>query len=188
MQCISDHVHNSEDEEAKDLWAPTAARIVQHVLREALVMSLAAGRREVTAEFIEDAATRILPWRWCLSANALSLRSLERAENVMVDAVLNHNPTQRDITAVAMIQDILLNLGKQDSTLAAHGLPLSKLRDKVKSKLKPSQRNSINQLLKNSLEELTADPTSGIQKVDGPANAAGARAVYYRVPGAVTLP
>lgn len=188
MQCISDHVYNSEDEEAKDLWAPTAARIVQHVLREALVMSLAAGRREVTAEFIEDAATRILPWRWCLSANALSLRSLERAENVMVDAVLNHNPTQRDITAVAMIQDILLNLGKQDSTLAAHGLPLSKLRDKVKSKLKPSQRNSINQLLKNSLEELTADPTSGIQKVDGPANAAGARAVYYRVPGAVTLP
>lgn len=188
MQFISNHVNASDDEEARELWAPTASRIVQHVLREALVMSLAAGRREVTAEFIEDAATRILPWRWCLSANALTLRSLARAEDMMVDAVLNHNPTQRDITAVAMIQDILLNLGKNDSTLASQGLPLSKLRDKVKSKLKPSQRNSINQLLKNSLEELTADPTSGIQQIEGPANAAGARAIYYRVPGSVTLP
>lgn len=188
MQFVQAHVNYSEDEEAKDLWSPTAARIVQHVLREALVMSLAAGRREVTAEFIEDAAIRILPWRWCHSANALSLRSLERAENIMVDAVLNHNPQQKDITAVSMIADIVLNLAKTDSTLASTGLPLSKLRDKVKSKLKPSQRSAINQLLKNSLEVLAADPTSGIRQVDGPANVAGQRAVYYCVPGAVTLP
>jgi hypothetical protein len=188
MQAISNHVHSSEDEEARELWAPTAARIVQHVLREALVMSLAAGRREVTAEFIEDAACRILPWRWCLSANALTRRQMERAENVMVDAVLNHNPQQKDITALAMIQEILLNLGKQDSTLASDGLPLSKLRDKVKSKLKPQHRNSVNQLLKANLEVLVADPTSGIKRVDGPKNAAGVQATYYCVPGAVNLP
>jgi len=188
MQCIADHVHSSEDAEAKELWAPTAARIVQHVLREALVMSLAAGRREVTAEFIEDAATRILPWRWCQSANALTIRSLERAENVMVDAVLNHNPNQKDLSADAMIKDILLKLGQEDSVLAAKGLPLSKLRDKVKTRLHPRHRNGVNRLLKLSLEALTADPTSGIRKVEGPPNAAGTCAVYYQVPGAVTIP
>lgn len=188
MQYIAKHIHESDDEEAKELWAPTAARIVQHVLREALVMSLSAGRREVTAEFIEDAAIRILPWRWCHSANALTIRALERAENVMVEAVLSHNPNQKDLTADAMIGDILLKLGQEDSTLASHGLPLSKLRDRVKSRLHPRHRNAVNTLLKNSLETLTADPTSGIQKIEGPANAAGARAVYYRVPGAVTLP
>jgi hypothetical protein len=188
MQCISNHVHNSEDEEARELWSPTASRITQHVLREALVMSLAAGRREVTAEFIEDAATRILPWRWCLSANALTIRSLERAELVMADAVLNTNPQQRDITPAALIRDVLLQLAKDDSTLAAKGLPISKLRDKVKSRLPANKRHSINTLLKNALEELTADPTSGIQQVDGPKNAAGASAVYYRVPGSVSLP
>lgn len=188
MQFVQAHVTHSDDEEARELWAPTASRIVQHVLREALVMSLAAGRREVTAEFIEDAACRILPWRWCHSANALTLRSLERAENIMVDAVLNHNPQQKDITANSMIRDIILNLAKTDSTLASTGLPLSKLREKVKSKLKPAQRTSINQLLKNVLEELTADPTSGIRKVPGPANVAGQRADYYCAPGAVLLP
>lgn len=188
MNCISEHIGKSDDAEAQELWTPTAARIVQHVLREALVMSLAAGRREVTAEFIEDAAIRILPWRWCQSANALTMRILERAENVMVDAVLNHNPNQKDLSADAMIQEILLNLAKQDSTLASAGLPLSKLRDKVKSRLHPKHRNAVNTLLKNSLEVLTADPTSGIRQVPGPANAAGTRAVYYQVPGTVTLP
>jgi hypothetical protein len=188
MQCIADHVHSSDDAEAKELWAPTAARIVQHVLREALVMSLAAGFREVTAEFIEDAAIRILPWRWCQSANALTTRALERAENVMVEAVLSHNPNQKDLTADAMIKDILLKLGQEDSTLASKGLPLSKLRDKVKSRLHPKHRNAVNRLLQISLESLTADPTSGIRQVQGPPNAAGACAVYYQVPGSVIVP
>lgn len=187
MSDIQKHLVDCDDPDNKSLWDPMAARITQHVLREALTMSLAAGRDYVSAEFVQDAACRILPWRWCLSAAALTRRAMERAEDIMAESVITLNPQQRDLTPYAMISDILQLLAKEDKTLINPGLTFPKLRDKVRSRLPRNSRNAVSTLLKDGLQNLCADPASGVCKVEGPKNAAGIAAEHYTVRTTVRL-
>jgi hypothetical protein len=181
MSEIQDHIQAADDDDNRLLWNPLATRVTQHVLREALIVALAAGKKEVTAEFIEDAATRILPWRWCLSANALTRRANERAEDIMADAVISYNPAQQDLSPAAMISKILVGLAGEHPELKSTGMPISKLRDLVRRRLPRHTRNSVGTLLKTSLQELTSDPTSGIEKRPGAKNAVGQASDYYVV-------
>lgn len=170
MSDLQAHLRQCDDPDLQSLWDPMASRLTQHVMREALTMSLAAGRTEVSAEFIEDAACRIIPWRWCLSAAALTRRAVERAEDIMAEAVISLNPQQRDLSPNAMILDVLQKLAQEDRTLINPGMNFTQLRDRVRSRLSRSHRASVSVLLKNALTELCANPASGICKSETTGN------------------
>jgi hypothetical protein len=194
MALVRAHIQQSDDPDTRTLWEPMASRLVQHALREALIMTLAAGRKSsptdplvkepfhVTAEFIEDAATRILPWRMCMSANALTRRATERAEDVLAQAVTVTNPKMRDLTPSAMIRDLLFDLAADDRNLALSGMTKTEIHKRLQSRLpRGSARTSVSKLLTSALEELSADPTTGIAQVPGKPNALGKTGVRYTV-------
>ncbi len=181
MAEIQQYIQDQQDEDLKSLWMPMAARITQHVLREALIVALASGSKKVTADLIEDAACRILPWRWCYSADALTKRANERAEDVVAATLTQLNTAQRDLTAPSMIRDILMNLAKDDKTLTNPGIPSSKLTERVRSRLPRDRRNQVATLLKTNLPILTSDPKSGITEIEGKPGIGGKTSKMYRI-------
>jgi hypothetical protein len=186
MADIQQHVQDQQDEDLKTLWMPMAARITQHVLREALIVTLAAGRTnnqpfKVTAQTIEDAACRILPWRWCYSANALTRRANERAEDLVAASMLQLNPQQKDLTAPSMIRDLLKTLATEDKSLTNPGIPLAKLTEKVRSRLPRERRSQVSTLLKTTLPVLCSDPASGITEHEGKPGIGGKIPKTYRI-------
>lgn len=177
---IQHYIEEADDEENKALWNPLASRFTQHVIREALTIALASGSTEITGEMIEDAATRIIPWRWCLSANALTRRANERAEDILADAAQT-NPRQEDLTPSARVKAILYRLAEEKPQLRAGGLTRDELLDAVRGRFRRASRNSVSKLLNSALAQLTADPTSGVREMQGPPNGIGIPTMRYQV-------
>lgn len=156
---------NMEDNQA--LWEPLVSRFTQHVLREALTMSLAANRRTakgeryIPAEFIEDAAIRLIPWRWCLSACALTRRTYERVEDVIA-ASLTVNPKQVDLTIDAKVESVLEKLTMEDPRTAAAGFDRARILSSLRSTVPRSRRRDLAGVLYKVLDRMVLDPDSKV--------------------------
>lgn len=180
QQAIQYQIEITDDEDNRALWNPLAARFTQHVIREAIAIALSSGQTELTGELIEDAATRLVPWRWCLSANALTRRASERAEDILVDAV-QVNPQRQDLTPTAQVKQILLLLANEQPVLRKSGMTKTDLLSAMRGRVKRQSRNSVSKLLESALTTLAMDPTSGIKEIEGPPNALGVPSTRYQV-------
>jgi hypothetical protein len=148
------------------LWQPLVARYVQHVLREAMTITLAAGKREVTAETLSDAALRIIPWRWGLWCTALTKRNLDRVEDVIA-ASSKENNRQDDLSPEAKVFTVMVKMAKSDPTRREGGWTASEIARKATSTINPKRaRVGVHARLVKAVEALGNDPDSGIRKVE----------------------
>lgn len=150
------------DEDASVMWGPLCSRLVQHVMREALVVTLSSGSREITPEIIRDCGTRILPWRWAMTTQALGRRALERAEDVLAHAALDNSRgvdrTPRGRVKAAMAQ-MWRDSSEEERKL---GWPKTQITAKVTGMLPRNNRKNVARLVADALDELCADSTTGI--------------------------
>jgi hypothetical protein len=154
------------DPDTQALWEPMASRFTQHVLREALVVSLGAGRREVTAEILEDCALRVMPWRWGLSTRALVKRQFERAENIIA-ASFSDNAAHEDLSPEAKILKALSSMYTREPRLRQIGWTHAEVVRRATSTISPkSARLGVGPRLQRALEGLSVDPTSGISRIE----------------------
>lgn len=157
------------EEDVRQVFSPLASRITQHIMREALTMALGAGYRTVTGPMIEDAATRLFPWRVAHTADALLTRSQEIAtENVARMSV--ENPTMADRTPDGAVLRALAKLAATGTAQErGQGFTRSqvsaKVRDGFSSK---TARNGVSGLVASTLERLVSAPDGVVTaRVDG---------------------
>lgn len=171
--CLAD---DRVDVDVRAVFQPLAARLTQHVMREAAVISLGAGYRVVSADAILDAATRLIPWRVALTADALLTRQAEVTTTLMAQAALS-NPTNIDTSTKAIVGRHLAYLAARGTAAQrGEGFTRGEVRERVKQPL-VRQRGSgvgIAQIVQQALDELVADgngitlDTSGVDAVGNP--------------------
>lgn len=159
-----EHFLEDADPDAIALWGPLVARFVSHVLREALVVSLAAGRRYITAEILEDCALRIVPWRWALSTRALLKRNTDRAEQVLSESFMA-NPHQVDLSVEAKVQATLGRMVSENQRQAKAGWTQGEIVQRTTSTLHKDRRKGVAPTLRAALQKLVDDPTSKVKTV-----------------------
>lgn len=151
------------DEDTRAVFLPLASRLTQHIMREAATVSLGAGHRTVTAKAIEDAATRIIPWRVAHTADALLTRAAEVSQVAMAKAAVS-NPNNIDTSAKGIVAKHLAMLATRRPGQRADGFTRSQIREQVKQPL-ARQRGTgagIAGIVKSALDELVADKQSGV--------------------------
>lgn len=150
------------DEDATVMWGPLCSRLVQHVMREALVVTLSSGSRDVTAEIIRDCATRVVPWRWAMTTKALGRRALERAEDVLAHAALD-NSRGVDRTPRGRVKAAMAQMWRDASDEERKvGWAKTQITAKVTGMLPRNNRKNVAKLVESALEELCSDSTSGV--------------------------
>lgn len=158
------------DEDATVMWGPLCSRFVQHVMREALVVTLSSGERDVTPEVIADCATRLVPWRWAMSTKALGRRAMERAEDVLAHAALD-NSRGVDRTPRGRVKAAMALMWKDSNEDERNdGWTRRQIVAKVTGMLNRNNRKNVTKLVTDSLEELVADVTSGVVQLKGERN------------------
>lgn len=152
----------SVDEDVRDVFMPLVARFTQHVMREALVVSLGAGYRTVSAARILDAATRIIPWRIASTADALLTRAMEVSAGLLRESHLA-NPSGTDLSTEGIVRTHLARLVAKNPTQRTDGFTRGDVRLAVKGALKkPDGSASISRLVETALETLAGRPDSGV--------------------------
>lgn len=168
------------DEDTKSVFVPLAARLTQHVMREAATISLGAGHRTVTAKAIEDAATRIIPWRVAHTADALLTRAAEVSQVAMAKAAVS-NPNNIDTSVKGIVAKHLAMLASRRPSQRGEGFTRSVIREQVKQPL-ARQRGTgagVGTLVQSALDELVADKQSGITINESGVDAVGNKVSRY---------
>lgn len=167
------------DPDTQSLWEPMASRFTQHVLREALVVSLGGGRREVTAEILDDAALRIIPWRWALSTRALVKRQAERAENIIA-ASFSENVAHVDLSPESKIVKAMSSMWQQDSRARTAGWTQTEVVRRATSTISPkSARQGVGPRLRTALDSLAVTEGSGITREQSGTDGTGSPIYRY---------
>jgi hypothetical protein len=172
------------EEDVKLVFTPLAARITQHVMREALVMALGAGYRTVTGDMITDAANRIIPWRIAHTADALLQRADEIAmENVARAAV--ENPRLDSRTPSDMVLRALAQLALKEPSKMSEGFTRGQIAAKVRDSIpNKAGRNGVGNLVRRILDELAASENSGVTSIAGGVNpVTGEQQLKYAITG-----
>ena len=130
------------DEDAQIMWGPLVSRYVQHVMREALVIALSAGRDQVSGTDITDAATRLLPWRWALTTRALSKRHHDRVSDILAMAALD-NPRGEDRTPEGRVLAAVSRMWRDSETGRDTGWTAEEITARVTSVLPRQARRAI---------------------------------------------
>jgi hypothetical protein len=151
------------EDDVRAVFNPLAARITQHIMREALVMAVGAGYRTVTAEMIEDAATRLFPWRVAHTADAL----LQRSSDIATEAVAKmslQNPTMEDRSVDGAVLRALSKLAAEATPEErAEGYLRSKITDRVRNSFSDkASRRGVGDLVWKTLDRLAATEGSGV--------------------------
>lgn len=150
------------DEDAKIMWGPLVARYVQHTMREALVIALSDGRREITGADITDAATRLVPWRWALTTRALSKRQHDRVADLLAMAA-SDNPRGEDRTPEGRVLSAMSRMVRDNPDRRADGFTEFEVLHKVTSMMNSrSARKGVSSVVASALRNLVADPKSGV--------------------------
>lgn len=166
------------DDDATMMWGPLCSRLVQHVMREALVVTLSSGSRQVTAETIRDCATRVVPWRWAMTTQALGRRAVERAEDILSRAAIN-NSKGTDLTPRGRVKDAMARMWKDASDdEKAQGWTKTEIVAKVTGMLDRSNRKNVASLVGNALEELSSDAATGINQVRSGTTRVGGQPIW----------
>lgn len=153
------------DEDAQVMWGPLVARYVQHTMREALVVTLSSGSREITSTTIEDCAVRLIPWRWALTTKALGRRTAERVEDILAAASMD-NPRGEDRTPEGQVLKVLQIMAKNDPQGRTLGWGRSEIAKRVTSALPRQARKNVSARVHKALLELSANATeTGVRKI-----------------------
>jgi hypothetical protein len=166
LKVESDLADDRVDDDVRAVFVPLAARLTQHIMREAATISLGSGRRVISARAIEDAATRIIPWRVALTADALLTRQASVTETLMAQAAVS-NPNNIDTSARGIVGKHLAMLATSKPGQRAEGFTKGEIRERVKQPL-TRQRGSgvgIAGIVQGALDALVADPHSGVTLV-----------------------
>lgn len=163
------------EDDVRSVFTPLAARLTQHIMREALVMALGSGYRTVTGAMITDAATRIIPWRLAHTADAL----LQRADEIATENVARmvvENPRMESRAPKVMVLQVMASLSLKSPSLIDEGIPATEIVQRVKDATgSKSAKAGVPNLVRRVLEELHADPTSGVDAV------ASSQIMRYRI-------
>lgn len=160
MDAVSDM-----DPDMQSLWEPLATRITQHVLREALTVSLAAGRRYVSGEIITDCAIRILPWRMAMSTKALMRRQTERVDDVIAQS-MTENTQQTDLSTDAKILAIMHRLSNDEPKQRGLGWTRGDIGRRVASTISSRSRKGVAARAGRALDLMAETPGSGITRIE----------------------
>lgn len=153
------------DPDVQALWEPLVSRFVQHVLREALTITLAAGQRVVTAEILQDAALRIIPWRWGLSSLALTRRNNERVENIIATS-FNENRSHDDLDVPTKVLKVMAKMAQERPQERERGWSKTEIVRRCTSTITPKAlRRGVGPRIREALEELLRT-NSGIVLAD----------------------
>jgi hypothetical protein len=159
------------DSDVQSLWEPLIARFVQHVLREALTITLGAGKRVVTAEILRDAALRIMPWRIGLSAKALTRRNNERVEAIISQSFAE-NSRQDDLDVPSKVLKVMAKMATEgDENSRQWGWTTTEIVRRCTSTIPKPSRRGVGERIRKALDELLRTPGSGIVPVDPPSDA-----------------
>ena len=154
--CLAD---DRVDPDVRAVFQPLAARLTQHVMREAAMISLGAGYRVVSADAILEAATRLVPWRVALTADALLTRQAEVTTTLMAQAALS-NPTNIDTSPKGIVARHLAELAARGTARQrGDGFTRGAIRDRVKQPL-ARQRGSgvgIAEIVQSALDQLVIE-------------------------------
>jgi histone H3/H4 len=152
------------DEDANVMWGPLVARYVQHTMREALVIALSAGRRQITATDITDAATRLVPWRWALTTRALSKRQHDRVADILAMAAVE-NRNMDDRTPEGRVMAALSRMAKDDPQAREDGYTLEQVTYRLTSVMNSRQaRRNVKMVVEQALMNLASNPLSGVKR------------------------
>lgn len=158
------------DEDAQTMWGPLASRYVQHVMREAVIITLSSGSDEVTAETIQDAATRVVPWRWAATTRALSKRTQDRVEDI-VEKAARDNRADVDLTIEGRIIRAMSKMTMADEQHRALGWPQGEITRKIIDAIpRADRKGGVRLTISKTLEKMSQDPESGITMLDGGVN------------------
>lgn len=150
------------DEDAQIMWGPLVSRYVQHTMREALVIALSDGRREITGVDITDAATRLIPWRWALTTRALSKRQHDRVADLLAIAA-SKNPRGVDLTPEGRVLAAMAKMVVENPDSRAEGYSEEQILRKVTGIMNSrASRKGLSTVVGSALRNLVADPTSGV--------------------------
>jgi len=154
------------DEDVVHLWQPMVSRLVQHVMREAMLVALAAGDWTISAAGIRDAACRVLPWRIGLQADALYRRNRDMVETAFERSVTRANPKGLDLNLAVRLKEALGDLALADPGRRAHGFGRPEVVNKARSKLHHDERKGAYTVLRDELDKLVAaDPDVSTVKI-----------------------
>lgn len=165
------------DEDAQVMWGPLVARYVQHTMREALVVTLSQDSRDITGTTIEDAATRLIPWRWALTTKALGRRTAERVEDILAAASMD-NPRGEDRTPEGQVLKVMNIMAKQDPQGRTLGWGRAEIARRVVSALPRQARKNVSSRVHKALIELSKTPNeTGVKKVIAGKNPVGGQPI-----------
>lgn len=170
------------DPDVQALWEPMISRFVQHVLREALTVTLAAGQRVITAEILRDCALRIFPWRMGLSAAALTRRNNDRIDMVIAES-FNSNREQLDLDVPSKVVKVMAKMlseagGEHDRSL---GWTRTEIVRRCTSTIPKASRRGVGQRIREALDQLLHTPGSGIIPVEPPPDADKSWTDHYTI-------
>jgi hypothetical protein len=160
---IMDAVSDME-KDMQAMWEPLATRITQHVLREALTVSLGAGRRYVSGEIIEDCAIRILPWRLALSTKALMRRQTERVDDVIAASMME-NSRQTDLSPDSKVLQVLQKMSDEQPKERSKGWMRSEITRRAASTVSSKARSGVGARLGRHLDAMAQTSGSGVVRV-----------------------
>jgi len=161
------------DPDVQALWGPLVSRFVQHTLREALTITLGAGKRVVTAEILRDAALRVVPWRWGASAKALTRRNNERVDGIIAQS-FNENAHQIDLDVPSKILKVMAKMASESNEQDRNwGWTKSQIIRRCTSTIPKANRRGVGPRIGDALEELLRTPGSGVVPVERPLDADG---------------
>ena len=154
------------DPDVRDVFLPLAARFTQHVLREALTVQLGAGRRVLSARAIEDAATRLVPWRIAHTADALLFRAVEVTDQAIREAAVS-NPTGADLSTEGAVLRQLIRLAQNNPSAAKDGFTRGQVREAVRGTLRRVRGTGagMGDVVNTALEALVAQPHTGVVRL-----------------------
>lgn len=160
------------DPDIQALWEPMVSRFVQHVLREALTVTLAAGKRVVTAEILRDAALRIIPWRIGLSALALTRRNNDRIDAVIGQS-FSENRTQDDLDVPSKVLKVMAKMRSEvaGEAMAEFGWTKTEIVRRCTSTIPKPSRRGVGRRITDALEKLLQAPGSGVYMTERPPDA-----------------
>lgn len=144
----------------RGLWHPLAKRLTQHVMRDAAIMAMSHGEHDaVSAEWIRDAATRLVPWRWALSVECLGRRAAE-AGDVTIETALTGNPTMDDRSPTSLIVKALQTLTEGSRTQPGERYrtewTASLVKQKAKNSIPSAKRKGIGPAIEQALAAAVA--------------------------------
>lgn len=167
---LADYLSDA-DPDVQALWEPLIARFVQHVLREALTITLGAGKRVVTAEILRDAALRIMPWRIGLSAKALTRRNNERVDSIIAQSFAE-NARQDDLDVPSKVLKVMAKMASEaDENGRKWGWVKTEIIRRCTSTIPKASRRGVGERIRKALDELLRTPGSGIVPVERPPDA-----------------